>query len=45
MKTATGKQSKSQKDYAREVERYHNKYIVCHSIEEFQQAVIEYLEK
>ena len=45
MKTATGKQSKSQKDYAKSIVRYKNKYMVCHSVEEFQQAIIEYLEQ
>jgi 2-C-methyl-D-erythritol 4-phosphate cytidylyltransferase len=45
MKTADGKQSKTQKDYAKSIVRYKNKYMVCHSVEEFQQAIIEYLEQ
>lgn len=45
MKTADGKQSQSQKDYAKCLARFNNKYVVCHSLEEFRQAIIDYLEK
>lgn len=45
MKTAMGKQSTSQREYAKSIVKFNNKYVVCHSLEEFQQAVIEYLEQ
>lgn len=45
MKKADGKQSQSQKDYAREIAQFGNKYVICRSVEEFQEAVIDYLER
>ena len=43
MKTPVGKQSASQKEYERAATKMMNKYVVCHSLEEFQKAVKEYI--
>lgn len=45
MKTPVGRQSQSQKEYERLAKRMRNKYVVCRSLEEFQKAVKEYIEK
>lgn len=44
MKTWKGRQSESQKKYQRLVERMKSKYVICHSLTEFQKAVRDYLE-
>ncbi len=43
MKTPVGKQSAEQKAFERECKKYKVKYVVCHSLEEFQGAVQEYI--
>lgn len=43
MKTPKGKQSKRQKEYERKAKEMKNKYVVCHSLEEFQKTVTEYI--
>lgn len=43
MKTPVGKQSQSQKAYEKLAKRMKNKYVVCHSLDEFQKAVREYI--
>lgn len=43
MKTPTGRQSKSQKEYEKLAKKMKNKYVVCHSLEEFQQEVSTYI--
>lgn len=43
MKTPVGKQSKSQRDYEKLARKMKNKYVVCHSLEEFQKAVSDYI--
>ena len=45
MKKAGGRQSDTQKQFQRNAEKFMNKYVVCYSLEEAQQAVIDYLEK
>ena len=44
MKTPDGKQSDSQKVFEKMCKQYRNKYVVCHSLPEFQKVVMEYLE-
>ena len=44
MKTPVGKQSQSQREYEKLAKRMKNKYVVCHSLEEFQKAIKEYIE-
>lgn len=39
MKTAKGKQSLEQKEWQRTVEGYFQKYVVCHSLDEFRKEV------
>lgn len=43
MKTPKGKQSDKQKQWQMLVEQYKYKYVICHSVEEFQHEVTEYL--
>ena len=43
MKTPKGKQQDEQKEWQREAEKYHNKYVVCHSLAEFMKEVNTYL--
>lgn len=43
MKTPKGVQSKFQKEWQRKAEKYHNKYVVCHSLQEFMNEVNSYL--
>ena len=43
MKTPKGVQSKEQKEWQREAEKYRNKYIICYSLEEFIKEVNAYL--
>ena len=43
MKKPGGKQSEKQKEWQRQVEKYRNKYVVCHSLEEFMDEVNGYL--
>lgn len=43
MKTKVGRQSESQRNWQKEVERAGNKYVVCRSIEEFIEVVNDYL--
>jgi hypothetical protein len=43
-KTPDGKQSDSQKVFEKMCKQYRNKYVVCHSLPEFQKVVMEYLE-
>ena len=43
MKKPGGVQSKFQKEWQKEVEKYHNKYVICHSLEEFKYEVNSYL--
>lgn len=43
MKTPKGVQSKEQRKWQREAERYRNRYVVCRSLPEFMKAVNEYL--
>lgn len=45
MKKAGGRQSDTQKDFEAAVRTYKNKYVVCYSLEEFQEVITEYLEK
>lgn len=44
MKTPDGKQSDNQKVFEKMCKQYRNKYVVCHSLPEFQEVVMEYLE-
>ena len=43
MKTPHGVQSKFQKEWQREAEKYRNKYVVCRSLQEFIYEVNSYL--
>ena len=43
MKTPKGVQSKFQKEWQREAEKYRNKYVVCRSLQEFIYEVNSYL--
>lgn len=43
MKTAAGRQSSSQKEWQKAIEKAGFKYVVCRSLEEFQDAIIDYL--
>lgn len=43
MKTPVGKQSQSQKVYERLLKKMKSKYVICHSLAEFQKAVKEYI--
>ena len=43
MKVPKGRQSQEQKEWQREAEKYRNKYVVCHSLEEFMDEVKRYL--
>lgn len=43
MKTAVGKQSKSQKKYENLATKMRNKYVVCRSLEDFQREIKEYI--
>ena len=43
MKKPEGKQSKNQRKWQREAEKYRNKYAVCHSLQEFMNEVNSYL--
>lgn len=43
MKTLRGKQSDNQKEWQREAEKYRNRYVVCHSLQEFMNEVNSYL--
>jgi hypothetical protein len=44
MKTPDGKQSDSQKTFERLATEYKSKYVVCHSLPEFQKVVMWYVE-
>lgn len=44
MKTPVGKQSQSQKAYEKLAKKMKNKYVVCHSLEEFQRVIKDYIE-
>lgn len=44
MKTPKGKQQENQKEFEKLATQYQNKYVVCHSIEEFQREIIKYIE-
>lgn len=43
MKKPGGKQSKHQKTWQAEAEKYRSKYVVCHSLQEFMNEVNTYL--
>lgn len=43
MKTPKGKQSDNQKEWQTNAEKFGNKYVVCHSLDEFIKEVSEYL--
>ena len=43
MKKPKGTQSENQKKWQREAEKYRNKYVVCHSLQEFMNEVNAYL--
>lgn len=43
LKTPDGKQSASQKEWQKAVEKYGNAYVVCRTFEDFQNRVNEYL--
>lgn len=43
MKTPKGKQSPAQRDWQREMESRGYRYIVCHSFDEFREAIDDYL--
>ena len=43
MKQPTGKHTQRQKEWQKQAEKYQNKYVVCHSIEEFMDEVQTYL--
>lgn len=43
MKTPKGTQSEHQRKWQREAETYRNKYVVCHSLQEFMNEVNAYL--
>lgn len=45
MKTKTGRQQESQKEWQRIVEAAGNKYIVCRSFEDFQEQINLYLQQ
>lgn len=45
MKTPTGKQSQSQKEFERLCKKYLTKYAICRSLDEFKSVVVEYLEE
>lgn len=44
MKTPDGRQSDSQKEFERMATEYKNKYVVCHSLTEFQRVCLWYIE-
>ena len=44
MKTPKGKQQENQKEFEKLATQYQNKYVVCHSLEEFQREIIKYIE-
>lgn len=44
MKTKTGKQSDSQKEWQKEVKKKGYKYVVCRSLDEFIEIIDEYIE-
>lgn len=43
MKTDKGKQSDKQKQWQEKAEYWNNKYIVCHSFDEFKKGINDYL--
>lgn len=43
MKTPKGTQSDFQREWQKEAEKYRNKYVICHSLEEFMNEVNSYL--
>lgn len=43
MKTGKGKQSPAQRDWQHDMERRGYRYIVCHSFDEFREAIDDYL--
>ena len=43
MKIPKGVQSDNQKEWQREAEKYRNRYVVCHSLQEFMNEVNSYL--
>lgn len=43
MKKPKGKQSEAQKAFQEAVQKHGNKYVVCHSLEEFRQEINQYL--
>lgn len=43
MKTPKGTQSEHQRKWQKEAETYRNKYVVCHSLQEFMNEVNSYL--
>lgn len=43
MKTPKGVQGDNQKEWQREAEKYRNRYVVCHSLQEFMNEVNSYL--
>lgn len=43
MKTPIGKQSDEQKKFEKACKEYKSKYVVCHSLEEFQMEVRKYI--
>lgn len=45
MKKPGGRQRQSQKDFEEAVRAFKGKYVICYSLEEFQAAVADYLEK
>ena len=44
MKTPKGTQSEHQRTWQTEAERYQNKYVICHSLQEFINEVNSYLQ-
>jgi len=44
MKTPVGRQSDEQKAFEKECKRFKIKYVICHSLEEFQREVGNYIE-
>jgi len=45
MKIKPNKQTENQKQWQQAVERENNKYVVCHTFEEFEDVINDYLEK
>lgn len=43
MKTPKGAQSDFQREWQKEAEKYRNKYVICHSLEEFMNEINSYL--